>query len=441
MGKILSALLAGALLFGVEGRAGAQKSEARALIEKAIRAEGGLDKLDRKVASYRKSRGTFHTDGFTFSGESYSEPGNRRRLILRGKVKDVPQTRVLVLDGDKGWISYDGATYDLDKDFLDRVQKSIYADRVCGLVTLVKDKGYTLAPLGESQVKGKPVLGVSVQKAGKQEVKLYFDKTTGLLIKSANQVVDPNREREVLQEVYYEDYRVYDPAEADEQALRAAKIGTDGKELVAFVRRALPDAAEQTRIKDLLVKLGHKSFAVRQKATEALKECGIKAAGLLRTMLRDSDREVARRAEQCLEHVTKGAETRLTAAVVRLLALRRPPGTAEVLLDYFAWAPDEAMQREVQGALAALATDGGKPNPVLEKALKDPNPLRRTAATAALGRDGGVYLKQGWRRVPVEGVRLSMRSALYRDGQHFMDLECTEIHYFNRLDDSMFARP
>src|SRR4051794_34743989 len=160
MPRFLSPVVAGVLVLGLGGRAHAQKPESpRALIDKAIKAQGGPEKLGRSVASHRKSKGVFLTDGFAFTGETFSEPGNRRRIALQGKIKDRPASRVLVLDGKKGWISYDGSTHDLDADFLDRLEKSIYADRVCGLVTLVRDKGYTLSALGESQVKGKPALG------------------------------------------------------------------------------------------------------------------------------------------------------------------------------------------------------------------------------------------------------------------------------------------
>jgi hypothetical protein len=355
----------------------------------------------------------------------------------------MPGTRILVLVDDKGWISFDGVTYDLDKEFLDRIQRSIYADRVCALVTLLRDKGYTLTTLGESQVKDKAVLGVKVQSEGKPDVSLYFDKTTGLLFKSAVRLMDPNQGREALQEVYYHDYKRYDAAEPDERALKAGKVATDDKGLVKFLRDRILDDNERVRIKDLIARLGHRAFAERQKAMAALKECGFKAAGLLREALLDPDRdlELTRRAKQCLEHVTQGSDAALSAAAVRLLALRRPAGAVEALLDFYPSAPDEVVQREVQGALAALAQEGGKPHPVLAKALKDPNPQRRAAAAAALGQDGGAFLKRGWRRVPVADVLMATRSELYREGQHVMDLATVEIHYFNRLDDSLFTRP
>src|SRR5262249_51758359 len=161
----------------------------------------------------------------------------------------------------------------------------------------------------------------------------------------------------------------------------------DGPALLEFLRRQTPDEAEQLQMKDLILKLGHKSFSVRQKATAALQALGTKAAPLLRQALKDPDREVARRAEQCVEELTHGPDQALSAAAVRLLALRRPAGAVEALLAYFPWAPDEAVTREAQGALAALAVEGGKQHPALLRALEDRDPRRRAAATAALGKD------------------------------------------------------
>jgi hypothetical protein len=439
MCKSLSPAVAGLLVILCGGRASAQEAEARALVEKAVKARGGLDKLRRDLASHRKTRGVFHRDGFTFTGESFSEPGNRLRIDLRGTLNNRPSTRVLVFDGSTGWRGFDGATYDLKGADRERLDKSIYADRVCGLVTLMKDKGYTLSTLGEEQVKGKPALGVKVQSEGKPDVLLYFDKQSGLLVKSSNRMMDPDEDREVHLEFYYSDFRLLDPAAADEQTLRAAKLSTEAPALLEFLRKRVPSEEEQLTIRDRIVKLGHRSFGVRQRATAELKQMGLRAAAPLRQAARDKDAEVARRARQCLEQLASDPDLTRAAAAVRLLAVRRPAGAAEALLDYGPWAPDEVVAREVRGALAALVDEGGKRNPALLAALKDRDPWRRGAAAAALGQDGGAYLKQGWRRVFVTGLRVPMRVAMHRDGKPAMDLETTEVQFYNRLDDGLFS--
>ena len=47
--------------------------------------------------------------------------------------------------------------------------------------------GFDLAPLPDKMVDGKPAAGVKVASKGHMEAKLYFDKTTGLLVKVERQ--------------------------------------------------------------------------------------------------------------------------------------------------------------------------------------------------------------------------------------------------------------
>src|SRR5947209_5692018 len=128
MRKLLSILLAGAILVVASATARAQDAETRALIDKAIKAQGGLDKLSIKVARHSKGKGQFHTEGYTFTSESFSDQGGKRRYHLRGDYKNQPHTRILVFLGDKGWISFDGATQDLEPERIDGIQRSFHTD-------------------------------------------------------------------------------------------------------------------------------------------------------------------------------------------------------------------------------------------------------------------------------------------------------------------------
>lgn len=442
MTRWVSSTVAAALLLAPWGAARGQDADkARAIIERAVKAQGGVEKLSLELAGHRKSKGRFVGENFSFDGDSFSEPGGKRRLVLKGVMNDVPTTRQLVLVEKKGWISYDGVVYDLDAKFLERIERSAYADRVCGLVTLLKDKAYTLTLTGEAQVKGKAAVGIKVARDGKPDVSLWFDKDSGLLVKSANKTPEANSDQEVYQEAYYSDYRLIDPAGPDERRLKAAKLAVDGAGLLEFLRQRTPDEEEQVRIKDLIAKLGHKSFAMREKASAAVRRHGVKAAALLRQAAASSDNETARRADQALTHVAPADELELTAAALRLVALRKPAQSAEVLLGYVPWAPNDKARHETYAALAALAAGDGKPHPAIAAALKDHDPQRRAAAAAALGKDGGAFVKTGWRRVHVEGLRLPMTTALYREGAHFMDIQTLDILFYNRLDDSLFTRP
>src|SRR5262249_48240959 len=145
--------------------------------------------------------------------------------------------------------------------------------------------------------------------------------------------------------------------------------------------------------------------------------------------------------QKCLDKLAGGPETTLPAPVIRLLALSRPEGAVEVLLDYLPWAPDETTVREVKAALAAAGVRDGKKAALLLQALHSPDPMRKAAASAALGTDGGAFLKQPGRRLDVTGVVLPRRVIIYNDGKKVVEWEVTEVRFFNRLEPGIFAHP
>jgi hypothetical protein len=437
---LLSSLAVGLLLAPAGVRAG---EDPRAVIERAVKALGGLDRIRQVKAVHRRSKGVYVQEKEVFTSETFSQDPGRLKLVLRSKDPDNPMIRVLVLEGDKGWISFNGVTQDLGADMQARMKRARHADKVAGLTALLRDKEkrYTLTALGASEVKGKPVVGVKVASAGQPDMNLYFDKATGLLVKTAQRVTEPRVDNDHLQEWYYSDYRLLDPAAADEAVLKRAKVAVDGPALLAFLRRRTPGPEMREKVGALIKQLGAPAFRTRTRATDELKKLPPEAGGLLREAVKDPDREVSRRAEQVLEHLARRKDVPLVPAALRLIALRRPPGAAPVLLAYLPWAPDPKAEEEALAALAAVAQQPGKPDPALVAALKDPNARVRQAAAAALGRDGGAYLRRPGRRVVVEGLRYAGRVELYRDGRKEMELEIQDIEVLNRLDDRVFARP
>jgi HEAT repeat protein len=415
----------------------------RALVERAVKALGGLDRITQVKAVHRQARAFYTQDKETITSEVFSQSPDRVKIIQRTKDPDNPETRILALTGDKGWISMGGFVQDIDPQMLARLKRARHADRVAGLVALLRDKEkrYTLSALGETEIRGKPALCVKVTSQGQPDISLYFDKASGFLVKTVQRVADPLTNRDGLDEWYYSDYRLLDLAAPDEATLKQAKVGADGPALLDFLRKRTPGPETRERIQELLRQLSDPAFRVRVRATEDLKKMPGEAAGLLRLALQDKDREVVRRVEQVLEHLGRHKGAGLSGAALRLLALRRPAGAAEVVLAYLPWAPDEKTAAEALAALAAVALRDGEADPVLTRALDSADPRVRQAATAALGRDGGAYQKQPGRRVHVEGLRYPARSEVFRDGKRDMQLEVLQVEFFNRFDDSVFARP
>jgi HEAT repeat protein len=164
---------------------------------------------------------------------------------------------------------------------------------------------------------------------------------------------------------------------------------TDGPTLLEeFRRRTLtPEAAARTRA--LVRRLGDGSFSERERATAELIALGRVALPVLREAARDPDAEVAHRAEAIRQRLETAPGDPLPLTAARLVALRKPPGAAEVLLAYFPSAEGEDLAAEVVAALAAVAVRDGKPDTALVKALGDDAAPRRAAAAEALCRAGG----------------------------------------------------
>src|SRR5262249_20467348 len=125
-------------------------------------------------------------------------------------------------------------------------------------------------------------------------------------------------------------------------------------------------------------------------------------------------------AELAKKLLTSLEDDNLAGAAVRLLAARRPQGTAEALLAYLPHADNETVLNDIKAALPAVALDDkGKPAPALLKALEDPHPLRRANAIVALCARGVTEPMAPLRKLLTDkspSVRLQAALALARAG-------------------------
>jgi hypothetical protein len=271
------------------------------------------------------------------------------------------------------------------------------------------------------------------------EVTLCFDKKTHLLVRLAyNQPPLYENGPDPLMEHLYDDYHEFGADE--EQFLRARGVKTDAAALLAFLSGHKIDPAVLKRIGTLVKQLGDDSFEVRQQATEGLVALGAVAIPFLQEATRNEDLEVSRRAQGCLERIGNRPDPAPVLAAVCLLALRRPDGAAAALLDLLPGA-DEVVADDVRAALVALARGPGGPDPVLVRAQDDPDPLRRAAARAVLGKDGGVYLARPGRRLFPTGLRVPGKQTAYCSGVPYDDRRVSGWRFVNHCDDRDFVRP
>jgi hypothetical protein len=99
-------------------------------------------------------------------------------------------------------------TQEMTGEKLEYFLNQTYTLNVTSLLPLLTDKEFKLTTAGEKDVNGKKAAVVTVTRDKKPTVTLYFDKTSGLLVKSESKVKDEFQGwKEVTDEVYYEDYK------------------------------------------------------------------------------------------------------------------------------------------------------------------------------------------------------------------------------------------
>lgn len=201
-------------------------AEARALVEKAVKAHGGQDKLDKFRGHVFKFKGKFHGMGeaIDMTGEVASQGSDKQKVDVEVEAGGMKFRFTVVVDGDKGWTRMGDETKEMDKDLLAETREQAYAGWVATLAPL-KDKGFTLATTGETKVEKKAALGVKVSKKGHRDIDLYFDKETGLLLKSETRVKQDGSDQEVNEETFFEEYK---DAQGTKQAQKFS-VKRDGK--------------------------------------------------------------------------------------------------------------------------------------------------------------------------------------------------------------------
>jgi hypothetical protein len=221
-----ASLILGALILPADvGRA---DDGTPALIDKAIKAHGGTEKLTEKKATQAKSKGTLELGGGIEFTQEVSIQGGKFKEAMQLQVAGKQVNVTTVFDGTKGWLKVnDDEAKELDGKTLDEIKEAAYAARV-GRLVFLKDKSIELSPLGEVQVNDRPAVGVKVTSKGHRDLNVFFDKATGLLAKAERRVVDLMNGTEVTEERIVKEYQ-------DVGGMKVAKrvlVNRDGKKFM-----------------------------------------------------------------------------------------------------------------------------------------------------------------------------------------------------------------
>ena len=183
--------------------------DAKAVIEKAVKAQGGEDNLKKFPAARVKAKGSMELMGaeIEFALDSSVQNPDKFRNDINLEVMGQKIAIVQVYDGKKGWQSMLGQTMEVEGDQLDELKEEAYSNYLEQLYPLLHDKQFELKTVEGEKVDDKPTDGVKVSSKGHKDMTLYFDKDSGLLVKSRKKSKDPSGGQEVEAETYYKDYK------------------------------------------------------------------------------------------------------------------------------------------------------------------------------------------------------------------------------------------
>jgi hypothetical protein len=195
------------LLLTTAGPARADDADARKVVDKAIMALGGEAALSKTKAAKWSSKGTLNAMGaeLPFTAQWASHMPDKIHMSFDLEAGGMKINFTLVYNNGKGWIKINDQLMDMDADRLKEQKESMHHAQVSRLLVL-KDKGYTLSMLPETKVKDKPAVGVKVSHKDYRDIQLFFDKETGLPVKSVMRVKTDQGE-DVNQETFFSDYQ------------------------------------------------------------------------------------------------------------------------------------------------------------------------------------------------------------------------------------------
>ncbi len=178
------------------------------MIQRAIIAHGGKQRLSSVRAEKVKFKGTLHlgSSSVPFTDESIIQAPEQFKSIVRITEGGRVRTIVHILDGPTATITVDGQPQIVSGSLIAQMRQTLQLDQAMKLVPLLIDPAFHIEHTGEYQYNGRVVIGVRVTGRGQRDLRLYFDRETALLVKSEHLLDGPGG-KDVRQEAFYSEYR------------------------------------------------------------------------------------------------------------------------------------------------------------------------------------------------------------------------------------------
>jgi hypothetical protein len=212
MRQFIGAIFLTVLVAGPGGPARAEDAnDAKAILDKAIKALGGEEKLSTVHAASWKSKGkiTFGGMDSDFTMEVTVQGLDHLRQVFEGEFGGNKVKGILVLKGDKGWRKFGDQGMELDKDGLANEKRNLYLTVCAALPLPLGGKQFKVETAGEEKVGDKPAVAIKVTGPDGKDFKVFYDKESGLPVKQVAKVIGFMGD-EFTQETTFDAYKDFD---------------------------------------------------------------------------------------------------------------------------------------------------------------------------------------------------------------------------------------
>jgi hypothetical protein len=182
----------------------ADDKDAKAVLDKAINALGGAEKLGKVNAFSWKGKGTITLNG--------NESDFTSQVTIKGldhyrrEFGNDQFNAVVVVDGAKGWRKFGDNSNELEGDALANEKRAVYLNVIPITLVPLNGNGFKFEDAEEEKVADKPAKVLKVTGPDGKDFKLYLDKESGLPVKLVAKVLSFQGD-EYTSETTYANYK------------------------------------------------------------------------------------------------------------------------------------------------------------------------------------------------------------------------------------------
>lgn len=226
----------------------AEDKAVKEAVDRAVAALGGEKALAQAQGLTWKVAGTVDVNAVKadVSGDWSAQGLDRFRWDVTFTVMGRTEQVALCFNGEKGWATDgQGRTNDLPKEIVAAFVANLRCLRLVQNPLLLRGAGVKLSPLGELKVNDRDAVGLKVARKGQPEFDLYFDKKTGLPLKSEFRIKEGDGALETTHSFLFDAYKEF----GDAKHFSKVKFLRDG---TAHVELECSDVKPQEKLDDSL---------------------------------------------------------------------------------------------------------------------------------------------------------------------------------------------